>query len=582
MRQFLCSISFLLCLNLGAQQFELGPGQVNTSLSDSRSVNFADFNQDGWIDLLITNGLNGGQADLLYLNDGNGLLQPISNIDFSTYKQASVGAVIGDVNNDSWPDAIISSWYGEPDNLYINDGHGFLEYDQPTGFTPGSFGEAATLGDVNGDGLLDVYITQSTSSSQNILYQNLGNNNWTRLLDHPLAAEKKAGRSASFGDFNNDGRMDLFVTNESNQPNDLFYGQADGGFEKLNRGSIVIRGRSSMTASWGDIDNDGDFDVFIGNSGFFVGEKNQLYRNFGSSFGEVVDGPLFDSNGCTFGSAFGDYDNDGDLDLVVTNGFCNGNMQNQLFENQGDGSFKDVSELLVDNGSICSYGVAWADIDNDGFLDLVVANCKNSEEDSERFNRLSMNLGNNNHWLQLNLVAVSANRDAIGAKVRLKANIDGQAIWQTREIRSQSGYAGQNGNRLHFGLGDAQKVDSLIIIWPQGNIEFFENLEVDQIRTLKEGLSTSIRNPSRLLGKLQLIKNPILSGADSLQVTWTLNAGNLPKALTIVDALGRVVNSTKIKETSNAEVLQLKLNTGIYFVVLETSEGKITQRLLVQ
>lgn len=574
-------------ISVDAQVFQVFSGPISSKPSDSRSVNFLDVNNDGWEDLFISNGLQGGQADFLYLNDGMGQFTEVKDMDIVQASEPSDGASFADYNNDGHIDGVVSSWYGAKDLLYLNDSNGRLVNNVNAGLVPGSLAETAAFGDYNNDGWLDLYITNSGGRKNNYLYKNLKNGKFEQIVEHILVNDRKTSRGAVWGDFNNDGITDLFVANEDNTANDLFIGLGDGNFEKFNRGSIVVRGMGSMTGSWGDIDNDGDFDLFIGNSGFFTEQRNQLYKNFGDSFGEVTDDPVATAKGCTFGSAFGDYDNDGDLDLVVMNGFCNANLNNRLYENQGDGSFVDVSQLLAANGNICSFGAAWGDVNNDGFLDLAVANCKNNNNDSERTNRLMLNLGNNNNWLQTKLKGTLSNADAIGAKIKVKATINNKEVWQIREIRSQSGYAGQNSLVAHFGLGDANTVDSLIIIWPAGGSQVFRNVSVNQKLVIEEGLSTGLKDRSRIPAmNFKLFPNPIAENSASIRLSIENSFGVQKGSVFLSDSLGQLVWNQKINVLPGQNevaipVLEQRLRPGVYTITLQSGREKISRKAVV-
>lgn len=469
-----------------AQQFELVNGPLSTKLSDSRSINIIDLNQDGWEDVYISNGKKGGQKDECYFNDGQGNLTVAPVMSATEAQNPSDGASFADINNDGYLDVVISSWYGAPDLLYLNDGKGKLIDHNNAGILPGSFAETAAFGDYNQDGWIDLYVTNSGRTKNNFLYKNRKDGTFELQKEHLLVQAQKLSRCANWVDVNGDGYTDLFVCNEENAPNELYLGKGNGQFEKWKEGAIVTSTKSSMTASWGDIDNDGDFDLFVGNAGYFSPQTNQLFRNDGDHFTELKTGPLTNSKNCTFGSGFGDYDNDGDLDLFITNGFCNTALQNVLYENQGDGSFIEATNLLPGNDTICSFGMAWGDINRDGFLDLIIANCKNGKSDTEKVNTLLMNKGNANHWLSLRLTGTRSNTSAIGAIVKVKARVNGKTFWQIREVSAQSGYAGQNSLVVHFGLGDASVVEQLVIRWPSGGEKVLEGVEVNQLLELVE------------------------------------------------------------------------------------------------
>lgn len=586
---FIAVYSLLISLTAAyGQVFSPASGPVASTLSDSRSVNFLDLNNDGWEDLFISNGLKGGQQDLLYINDGMGNLTPVTNMDIVTASNPADGASFADFNNDGHIDGMVSSWYGSEDLLYLNNGSGKLQYHGNAGIAAGSFAETASFGDFDGDGWLDLYITNSGGTGENYLYKNMKNGNFQQITGHTLVMEKKASRGAIWLDFDNDGIIDLFVTNESNKANDLFRGKGGGVFEKITTGDISTHARGSMTASFGDIDNDGDFDLFIGNAGYFAEQRNQLYLNHGGSFTEVLQDTVARTRGCTYGSAFADFDNDGDLDLAIAHGFCSGNMETQLFENQGDGSFEDVSNLLPANANICSFGIAWGDIDNNGFPDLVIANCKNNIQDTEKANSLLMNQGNNNHWLKISLQGTQSNRSAIGAKIRIKATIDGEAVWQVREIRSQSGYAGQNSLVAHFGLGDATSVDTMYIDWPAIGRQIMTAVSLDQQLTVIEGGANSIDDEfaARKIN-MKIFPNRISSDSESVWLEIENKKGHQAGELALFNLLGeklwtQSVSVIRGKTTLAIPIGEQKLSAGIYHISLQLGEEKISKKLMVQ
>jgi hypothetical protein len=191
----------------------------------------------------------------------------------------------------------------------------------------------------------------------------------------------------------------------------------------------------------------------------------------------------------TLGIAWGDYDNDGWLDVVLSRGAesntKNGEASNFLFHNNRDGTFTRVTEgeMVTDTGN--SVHSTWADINNDGFLDLLI--CNYSYQDQSTPNLLMLNERSSNYWLKLVLRGTESNADAIGAKVRLKARITGREIWQLREIGTSAGpYAAQSDMRPNFGLGDASVADVVRIEWPSGTVQVLTNVAADQILTVVE------------------------------------------------------------------------------------------------
>ena len=192
-------------------------------------------------------------------------------------------------------------------------------------------------------------------------------------------------------------------------------------------------------------------------------------------------------NGTTnsFGCTWGDYDNDGFLDLFVANG---GKENNFLYHNNGDGHFTKVTTGSPVNDGGESIGCAWGDYDNDGFLDLFVGNGGNtfSDQDENQRNFLYRNNGNSNNWLVMKLVGTVSNRSAIGSKVRVSTLMGGTNRWQLREISGGDAFGGQNGLRAHFGLGDATNIDTVRIEWPSGAMQELHDVAVKQFLTVTE------------------------------------------------------------------------------------------------
>ena len=583
----LCPVFLLSSLSITAQSFSLDAGQISTTESDSRSVNFFDLENDGWQDIYISNGKSGGQKDLLYRNISGSFFLPISGMDPVEALEPSDGASFADYNNDGHIDAVVSSWYGAEDLLYMNNGNAKLIYNGNSGLVSGSFAETAMFFDYDNDGWLDLYITHSGGNQRNFLYRNTKDGNFERITSHTLVADAKLSRAAFAADLNDDGHQDLFIANESNMQNDLFLGTGNGEYEKYTDGSIVNSNRGSMTASWADIDNDGDLDLFVGNSGFGSGQRNQLFRNNGDSFSEISNDPVTQDNKCCFGSAFADFDNDGDLDLAVANGFCNGQMQNDLFENLGDGSFKKISEMLPDNESVCSFGLAWGDVNNDGALELMIANCKNSSADIENTNRLYLNSGNANNWVQFNLKGNESNSSGIGTKIMIQSDINGESTWQRRDIVSQSGYCGQNSLVAHFGLADSEMVDSLVIYWPSGTVDRYSSINSNQILNIEEGFtSSSTEIDIDRIFEFSVYPNPVDFRDSSVQLNIESLAGVSSCEILLANAQGKIVQRQSIQLHRGNNRIQFgfenaALPSGMYQICLQHQGGIISRKLMI-
>lgn len=470
-------------LTISAQKFtKVTEGDAVNDGGDSRAVNWIDFNMDGKLDLFITNGPQGGQNNFLYFQSDDGVLIKVENISPVLDNSASDGSTWGDYNNDSHPDLFVATWWNEQNLLYSNNGNSTFTFEN--GSIPSqekSYSETASWGDVNNDGYLDLFVCNSGGSRQNFLYLNNGDGRFTKIDTGHITEDQNTSRNIDWIDLNGDDFVDAFVSNEGNQNNALYINNGDGSFTKNIEPAIANDGGESFGSSWGDIDNDGDFDLFVANHG---NQKNFLYINEGNlQFTKITEGDVVNDNSYSIGSDFADVDNDGDLDLFVANGFSGGSKTtNLLYLNNGDGTFtKENNVVTQDDG--WSYGTSFGDLNSDGYLDLAIAKCYNANEN----NAIYLNDGGENNWILINVHGSVSNGSAIGSVVRLKANIFGNDVWQTRRIAGQSGYSGQN-LQVHFGLGDAAVVDSIIVKYPSGQSEVSTGINVNTVLALNENL----------------------------------------------------------------------------------------------
>lgn len=525
-----------------AQQFtQLENSPLVTTPGDSRSVNIVDVNGDGLDDVFISNGLAGGQNNELYLNLGNGIFQPVQNDPIVLDNSPSDGTTFADTDNDGDLDAFMVTWYGQPNFFYRNEGNGTFTH-LPTAVTgnTGTHSETAAFGDFNSDGRVDVFITNSGGSDlRDFLYRSTGNNSYSKVIASYLN-DQAPSRSANWADYDNDGHLDLYVTHEEQNKNLLLHNNGNGGFVKITDDPSVADMQSSITASWGDVNNDGWLDLFVGNTGNFTPDHNRLFMNNGDgSFTAAAPGPINSDGGCSFGSAFADYDNDGDLDLFVANGYCNGVTTNFLYKNTGSGVFERDLTGLPNYITPCSYGTAWGDLDDNGFPDLVIANCKKTNASAQPNHTVFMNSGNDNHWLKIKLVGTTSNRSAIGARIRVTAVIDGQTVSQIREISAQSGYCGQNSLTAQFGLGTAMQADSIFIRWPSGLEQLLGQTAAGQTITVVEGQSSAVETlPKNKSLVLKVLPNPF---GDSLNWTLQLEKPIRYGRFELIDAQGKTV-----------------------------------------
>jgi hypothetical protein len=312
----------------------------------------------------------------------------------------------------------------------------------------------------------------------------MGRGVFEELPDNPAAFGSGTGRSCSWGDPNDDGLPDLFV-GVAREPNVLFWNR--GGFvleRDTDPGHLTEHVGYSYGLSWADINCDGHQDLFVAN--FDV--ENVLYQNDGSGRLEpITDDPIAtETGGASKGHAWGDYDLDGDLDLYIANGTYAPDMRNFLYLNDGFGHFaRDTSGDFAQHADT-SAGVALADFDLDGDLDLFVANWGSSDQ-VNRLYRNTASEATGRSWVGFRLTSTSPNSHGWGAKVSVKASIHGAQRWMTRWNDPTTGYGSQNGLMVHFGLGDASNVDTLVVRWRSGHTDTHTNLSARTTWTVHEG-----------------------------------------------------------------------------------------------
>ncbi len=361
------------------------------------------------------------------------------------------------------------------------------------------FGAACAWGDYNNDSYLDMFVVNggvigSGSALGNALYKSNANPPTITFTSQggSVATTTNFAAGLAWADYDGDGDLDLFICSGGGDDNGtpiynrLWRNNGDGTFTETNT-TVFHTQQISEGASWGDYDNDGDLDLYVTTGTDWNGspstDLNLLYRNNGDGTFSAVNvtsiGLTEDDTTHSYGSAWGDYDNDGDLDLFVGNAQpTTENQVNYLFRNNGNGTFTRVTAGTVVTDTMNSRGCAWGDYDNDGDVDLLVVN--HSPDDTNIIYRNDNN--NGNHWINVELAGdgKNTNKSAIGSKVWATATINSTSVTQLREISSQTGYASQNSLRAHFGLGDATTVTTLTVEWLGGWSSSFSNVPADK------------------------------------------------------------------------------------------------------
>lgn len=540
-------------------------------------VAFSDYDQDGDPDAYISV-RSGANRLLKNLGDNRFIdVAPQSGVASAGNSRTSV---FGDFNNDGWPDLYVGN-YEEADVLYLNQGNGtFLDVTLSAGIDNTGKTFSVNLADVDQDGLIDIYI--ANFQTQNILYRNLGNMQFEDITTFSRARSTYNAMGALFFDYDNDGDQDLYLTHDG-QANILYQNMGNGRFFDASRRAKVDYQGFGMGVDAADVNRDGWLDLYITNL-----YENVLFLNNGDgTFTNLSKAAKVDDYGMAWGTNFFDYDNDGWSDLYVTNDSYFSPYPNVLYKNLGNNRFEVISNDQALASMQAGYGSATADIDQDGRLDLLVANAA-SKDNLQLFHNQS-EAGN---WINFNLTGKESNRSAIGARIQLW---DNQGRYHFDELHAGSSYASQNSSRMHFGLGTVDRIDSMLIQWPNGLEQVFKDILPNQFYQIEEGdelklasLTTSTQklSPQNIL-PLKVQPNP--AGA-AVEISWKHNSKMLgPELIQVFNLQGKEVWRQPLAPNHLQETIQWNLQTtndaiapnGLYLVKLSQAGVLLGQEKLV-
>ena len=480
-------------------------GDIVNDGGASVSVAWGDYDNDGYVDLFVSNdSLGGGARNFLYHNNRNGTFTRINSGPITTDVGDFRGAAWVDYDNDGKLDLSVVS-EATKNFLYRNNGDGtFMRETNIISSDTIRNSIGGSWADYDRDGFVDFFVANADLGN-NLLYHNNGDNTFTKITSGPIVNDVGHSLSCAWADYDNDGFPELFVSNFLGPTNSLYdlisYDRFPGEFQRVtNAGSIVTSPANSIGCAWGDYDNDGFLDLFVANDGILNNEGSPcfLFRNNGDrTFSKITGIGLEEGPTRSPSCAWGDYDNDGYLDLLV----LNNNNHNFLYHNEGDGTFTRVTTGAVVNDGGPGYnssGCSWVDYDNDGFLDLFIANGAGPSGPGPHQvnNFLYHNEGNSNAWIKIKCIGAVSNRSAIGAKVRVTTRIRGKMVRQLREVTMGDGFQSGSPLETHFGLGDATNIDLVRVEWPSGIVQDFQNLSVKQFLILTEPsrLAVSVTN----------------------------------------------------------------------------------------
>ena len=574
-------LAFIIAQPLNAQDPFSYDGDLYSG-GYTNGIAWGDYNNDGFEDFFITNGHQSATAlqneNHLFLNNGNGTftLQESTAGPLVSDQFVSGGTTWGDYDNDSDLDNFVAevyrvavtfpNTYKTEYSLFINDADGTFSRTDNHGDLSLETEECGAVGawvDMNNDGYLDLvlstlYIKFQAGANNNAMYLNNQDGTFSKQSNSFTDRSTQQG-SLSCVDYDGDGDQDIISVAGNDQQATVLYENTGSDFNP----EILVQSEDAKGASWGDYDNDGDFDVIITisgvdlDSGVPIAQENILYNNDGGTLTAVSAGELTTDTLYSYASAWGDYDNDGDLDIFIGNsGGYSTPQKSYIYVNNGAGSFTKLLNTVLSDSAYYVRTSAWADYDNDGDLDLAVGR--------DGKNRLFTNeLANSNHYLSIKLTGVTANINGIGSVIRVKATISGEPTWLLRDISGQTGFGSQNSLRAHFGLGDATVVDSVIINWAgSSTVDVFTNVPADQFMVVTENETNAIEEGlnSKPTGfKLeQNYPNPF---NPTTTISYQL-ASQSKVDLSVFNALGQNVTT----------LIQTEQSAGSYSVVFDASE----------
>ena len=510
------------------------------------AVSIVDFDRDGWDDIYVCNSSEGSKNSL-YRNMHDGTFKDVAEeMGVANVNQPGtgvcMGAVWGDYDNDGYEDLLIYKW-GRPELYHNNQGHGFTRVTDQTGLPKWLNANTAIWFDYDGDGLLDLFIggyypedldlwhlrntrmmpesfEYARNGGRKYLFNNLGTGKFEDVTEKMGINSRRWALAAGAADLRGTGRQDLFIANDYGV-SELYFNDGNRFREVGQQTGVGFAPKSGMNVAFGDIFNRGKYAIYLtnisedgvliqGNNLWFPKENTTgdglKYENLARALGVEL-------GGWSFGAQFGDLNNDGTLDLYVTNGYVSldrnrnywydfskvasgnssiiadaqdwpaidkrslsGYQPKRVWLNDGAGKFVEVAQSVGVTDVNDGRSVAMADLWNRGVLDVVVANQRGP------LLLYKNTVTPQNHWVEFELEGTKSNRSAIGAEVTLFWN--GQR--QVQQVSGGSGFCAQNQRRLHFGLGKDPEIEKVVIRWPSGKTQTLDRPAANEIHKIKE------------------------------------------------------------------------------------------------
>ena len=471
---------------------------LTSDRASTGGISFADYDSDGDPDVYVTNGYDvssqdpSPQVNRFYENT-QGRYEARSIDGLTDLEGFSSGSAWADFDNDGDLDTFVANQRDQQNALLLQetaeDGSvRFARHADALLAEDKGWSYSIAAADADNDGFVDYYVSNGglSHSGVNFLYRNLEGTAIERVHDTDAVTGNHASGGAAWSDYDGDGDQDLVVANRPTADMQgfklsLFRNDGEMQFTRMDKSALAADAVFPMSVAWGDVDNDGDQDLYAGN---LYGMANNLYENLGDgTFGVMDGGRATLDSGSSYAVTFGDLDNDADLDLVV----ANWGGTSEIYLNDGAGRFEQVGSDAFRRSMHYASSLALGDYDSDGDLDILIGNWPNRPGKGLEENVLLENRFADGNWIKVRLEGDPSNRSAIGALIAVETVTDGVTRRQIREVSTQSGWRSQGELTQHFGLGTATTVSSVVINWPSGHSQTIVAPPVNQVLGVREG-----------------------------------------------------------------------------------------------
>ncbi|WP_411894830.1 FG-GAP-like repeat-containing protein [Winogradskyella sp. A2] len=525
-------------------------------------VTFFDYDNDGWDDISVATAL--GDPIYFYKNINGNFVSQTLNISDNNARNKQINWV--DIDNDGDNDLFITS-DNSGNRLFENLGNMIMsEITSTSGMLTDNFPYyGASWGDYNNDGYLDVFISVRDPFIPNILYKNNGDKTFTLAnVEAGLLTDGYMSFCSAFLDYDNDGDQDIYVSNDKYpNPNLMYRNNGDGTFTEVGTETGTNVSIDAMSVTVEDFNSDGWLDIYITNDP----TNNVLFVNNGDgTFTDMAQQYQVTFNSSSWGAVFLDADNDKDIDLYVSgegNGTAAPFMSSAFYEKVNTSSFQ-LNNNAVPNDYAYSYGNALGDTDNDGYPEIVVNNI-----DHDNIFLWKNNTNSSNNYLKVKLEGTTSNRNGVGSFIEISIN----GNKQYRYTCLGEGYLSQNSGTEQFGLGTDTTIDYVKVTWLSGIEDIFYNVSANQTLNIVEGSSLSISEVDDSLA-LTYFPNPVKN-------ILTFNAQYQIEGVRIYNMLGQLVMSTK-PQSLECEIDLSILEEGPYMVEVEFRNAQKTLRIIKQ